>query len=245
MELTFPDPQGLDDLRTYVARAKTADEDGAIRLQASGPTLAAYVGVLPGSGLMAEGVVIGLRAMPLAEPVDLDVTVPLAAVTDRLARESGSTLAVPPVTVRVAWAAMAPPRSGWERVGALTADEVRVAARQGIAEVASGAPADAGGSAIAALRRQVWGRPTATTPPVPAGGAFAAYVLGFVRGDGVRGDGGQGDGVVGEAFTGDGGQGDGVAGGGVSPGPPEAPVTVWAHGRWTRLSTPAGHVLIR
>jgi len=31
MELTFPDPQGLDDLRTYVARARTADEDGAIR----------------------------------------------------------------------------------------------------------------------------------------------------------------------------------------------------------------------
>ena len=68
MELTFPDVQGLDDLRTYVARAKAADEDGAIRLQAQGQTLAAYVGVLPGSGLMAEGVVIGLRAMPLAAP---------------------------------------------------------------------------------------------------------------------------------------------------------------------------------
>ena len=36
MELTFPDVQGLDDLRTYVARAKAADEDGAIRLQATG-----------------------------------------------------------------------------------------------------------------------------------------------------------------------------------------------------------------
>ena len=209
MELTFPDPQGLDDLRTYVARAKAADEDGAIRLQATGPTLAAYVGVLPGSGLMAEGVVIGLRAMPLAEPADLDVTVPLAAVTDRLAREGGTTLSVPPVTVRVAWAAMAPPRGGWERVGAVAADEMYAVARQGIEEVASGAPADAGGSAVAALRRQVWGRLTTTTPPVPAGGAFAAYVLGFVRSAG------------------------------------DAPVTVWAHGRWTRLSTPGGHVLIR
>ena len=36
MELRFPDAQGLDDLRTYVARAKAADDDGAIRLQASG-----------------------------------------------------------------------------------------------------------------------------------------------------------------------------------------------------------------
>ena len=227
MELTFPDERGLDDLRTYVARAKAADEDGAIRLQAAGPTLAAYVGVLPGSGLMAEGVVIGLRAMPLAQPAHVDVTVPLAAVTDRLAREVGATLDVPPVTVSVAWAAMAPPRGGWERVGAVTADEVYAVARQGIEEVASGAPADAGGAAVAALRRQVWGRLTTTTPPVPAGGAFAAYVLGFVRGDGVRGDGVRGDGAKGD---------------GPEPG---AEVTVWAHGRWTRLSTPAGHVLIR
>jgi hypothetical protein len=230
MALTFPDLQDLDDLRTYVARAKAADEDGAIRLQATGRTLAAYVGVLPGSGLMAEGVVIGLRAMPLAEPAELDVTVSLAAVTDRLAREGGTTLDVPPATVSVAWAAMAPPRGGWERVGAITADEVCAVARQGIEEVASGAPADAGGAAVAALRKQVWGRLTNTTPPVPAGGAFAAYVLGFVQRDGGESDGVKGEGVRAEGVRGEG---------------PEVPVTVWAHGRWTRLSTPAGHVLIR
>lgn len=211
MELAFPDGQVLDDLRTYVARAKAADPDGAIRLQATGQTLAAYVGVLPGSGLMAEGVVIGLRAMPLAEPAELDVTVSLAGLTDRLAREGGATLPVPPVTVSVAWAAMAPPRAGWERVGSVTAAEVHAAARQGIEEVASGAPADAGAAAVTALRRRVWGRLTATTPPVPAGGAFAAYALGFVP-----------------------------TGSQVDP-----EVTVWAHGRWTRLSTPTGHVLIR
>lgn len=159
---------------------------------------------------MAEGVVIGLRAMPLAEPAEVDATVSLAALSDRLARAGGSTLAVPPVTVRVAWAAMAPPRGGWERVGAVAADDVQVVARQGIEEVANGAPADAGAAAVAALRRQVWGRLTTTTPPVPAGGAFAAHVLGFVGGPGGT-----------------------------------AEVTVWAHGRWTRLSTPAGHVLIR
>jgi hypothetical protein len=218
MELVFPDTHGLDDLRTYVARAKAADEDGAIRLQAHGQTLAAYVGVLPGSGLMAEGVVIGLRAMPLADPAQVDVTVSLAALTDRFARETGTTLPLPPVTVNVPWAAMAPPRGGWERVGAVTADEVCAAARQGIEEVASGAPADAGAAAVAALRKQVWGRLTSTTPPVPAGGAFAAYVLGFVAGHRV------------------------APSQGAAPG---SEVTVWAHGRWTRLSTPAGHVLIR
>ena len=207
MELHLPDAQGLDDLRTYVARAKAADEDGAIRLQASGTVLAAYVGVLPGSGLMGQGAVIGLRTAPLAAPAEVDTTVSLASVTDRLARIDGTTLSLPPTTVSVGWAAMAPPRSGWERVGVVSAEDVYAVAREGIAEVAAGAPSDAGGQAVAALRRQVWGRLTATTPTVPAGGAFAAYVLGFA--------------------------------------PPGGEVTVWTHGRWTRLSTPAGHVLIR
>lgn len=206
-DLLFPDAQTLADLGTFVARAKAADDDGAMRLQARGSTLAAYVGVLPGAGLLAEGAVIGLRVMALAEPAELDVTVPLAAVTDRLARQPGRLLSVPPVTVSAAWAAMAPPRSGWERVGALSAEEVAAAARDGIGQIARSVPADAGGHAVTALRQRVWGRATGTTPPVPAGGAFAAYVLGFAA--------------------------------------PGTEVTVWAHGRWTRLSTPAGHVLIR
>jgi hypothetical protein len=208
MDLVFPDAQGLEDLRTLVARATSLDDEGAIRLQAHGTTLAAYVGVLPGTGLMAEGAVMGLRLMPLAEPSDVDVTVALASLADRLARiRSGTALPVPPTTVSAAWVAVAPPRRGWERVGAVPAEELNAVAREGIAEVAKGAPSDAGGHAVMALRRRVWGRSTSTTPPVPAGGAFAAYVLGFT--------------------------------------PAQAEVTVWANGRWTRLSTPAGHVLIR
>jgi hypothetical protein len=206
-ELVFPDSQTLADLATFVGRAKAADPEGAIRLQARGRTLAASVGVLPGSGLMAQGAVIGLRAMPLAEDAEADLTVSLAAVTDRLARSAGVTLALPPVTVSAAWAAVAPPRDGWERVGAVSADELADVARRGIAEVAVGVPAQAGGQAVGSLRREVWGRATPTTPPVPAGGAFAAYVLGFAV--------------------------------------PGTELTVWAHGRWTRLSAPSGHVLIR
>ena len=207
MDLHFPDTRGLDDLRTFVARAKAADEDGAVRLQASGRTLAAYAGVLPGAGLMAEGAVIGLRVMPLGEAADLDLTVSLAALTDRLAREVGTTLPLPPMTVSAAWSAVAPPRGGWERVGTVPADELNSVARQGISQIAEGAPSAAGGHAVTALRRQVWGQLTTTVPPVPAGGAFAAYVLGFSR--------------------------------------PGSEVTVWSQGRWTRLSTDAGHVLLR
>ena len=178
--LRFADDETLADLGTLVSRARSADPDGAIRLQAHGRTLAAYVGVLPGSGLMAQGAVIGLRTMPLAEPSELDVTVALAAVTDRLARRGrDGTLAVPPVTVSAAWAAVAPPRSGWERVGSVPADQLGRIARDGIEQIAQGTPAAAGGPAVQALRQRVWGALTPTDPPFPAGGAFAAYVLGF------------------------------------------------------------------
>lgn len=207
-ELHFADAEALADLGTLVSRAKAVEPEGAIRLQAHGRTLAAYVGVLAGTGLMAEGAVIGLRTMPLAEESEVDVTVPLSAVSDRLARRDPTpTLSIPPVTVSAAWAAVAPPRSGWERVGVLTADVVNAAAREGIQAIAEGSPQSAGGHAVTALRQQVWRRSTTTTPPIPAGGAFAAYVLGFT--------------------------------------PPGSEVTVLAQGRWTRLTTAAGHVLVR
>ena len=54
-------------------------------------------------------------------------------------------------------------------------------AREGIAEVAQGAPEGSGASAVADLRARVWGRSTATVPPVPAGTAFGLHALGFLR----------------------------------------------------------------
>lgn len=206
--LVLADAEALADLATLVGRAKAADPDGAIRLQAQGMTLAAYVGVLPGSGLLGEGAVVGLRALPLGEPSEVDVTVALAALTDRLARAGRErTLSVPPTTVRAPWAALAPPRQGWERVGAVPAEQVRSVAQAGIAEIAQGVGPAAGGHAVAALRRRVWARSAPTSPPFPAGGAFAVHVLGFAR--------------------------------------PGTEVTVFAHGRWTRLTGASGHVLVR
>ncbi len=207
--LRFPDADGLTDLATYAGRAKSLDPEGAVRLHAHGDVLAAYVCVLPGSGLAGSGAVVGLRVMRLADPVELDTTVPLGAVTDRLARHPEGTvvLDVPPTTVTAPWTAVSPPRAGWERVGELEEEEVRAAARAGIAEIAEGAPEGAGGHAVTALRQQVWSQPTATVPPVPAGGAFAVHALGFAA--------------------------------------PGARVSVYASGRWTRLSSPVGHVLVR
>lgn len=209
--LVLEDRQGYADLVTYVGRARALDKSGAIRLQADGTVLTAYVGVLAGHGLMGDGAVVGLRVTRLAEPVSVDATVSLASVTDRFARPQDHVgvwrLPVPPTTVQAGWAALAPPRSGWERVGAVPGSELRAAAKAGIAEIATGTTGSDGGPAVAALRDRVWGRLTDTSPPVPAGGAFAAYTLGFLTG--------------------------------------EPDCLVAAHGRWTRLSTPAGHVLVR
>lgn len=205
-ELRFADIDTLQDLGTYVTRARALDAQGAIRLKSFGAKLAAYVGVLPGQGVMTTGAIIGLRVMALAEPADLDVTVSLASVAERLARGGTSTLSIPPTTVSAGWAANAPPRSGWEPVGELSVADLRTIATQGIAEIAHGVPEGSGAVAVAAVRQRVWARDSPTTPPIPSGAAFAAYALGFLT---------------------------------------QESAGVFAHGRWTRLSTATGHVLVR
>jgi hypothetical protein len=204
-QLRFADSEDIQDLRNYVTRARSLDADGAIWLRSHGSVLAAYVGVLPGQGLLTTGAVIGLRVMALAEPADVDVTVSLASASERLARGGTSIFSVPPTTVRVGWAAVAPPRSGWEPVGEVSVVDLKTAAIQGIAEIAHAAPEGSGAAVVAALRQSVWARDTRTTPPIPSGAALAAYALGFLTQESAR---------------------------------------VLAHGRWTRLSTATGHVLV-
>lgn len=182
--LTFADVESLVDLSTYVGRARAHDADGAVRLQAVGRVLAAWVCILPGRGLLGSGTVLGLRTMPLEGEHRLDTTVPLAALADRFARrgttgDTGTLLPVPPTTVSPPWGGVTPPRGGWEPVGEIGSDALLAAAREGIAEVAQGAPATAGAPAVAALRARVWGR--TLEHGVPAGAGLAVLALGFAR----------------------------------------------------------------
>ncbi|HEX6056467.1 MAG TPA: hypothetical protein VFY98_11700 [Intrasporangium sp.] len=210
-QIDFGDARGLTDLSTFIGRARVAVPDGAMRLQVPGRgLLVVTVAVLEGSGLLGDGTVLGLRAVRVRDATPgIDATVTFASITDRLARHRGTatTLSVPRTTVSPPWSGLTPPREGWERVGALDAADVRSAAEQGIAEVAEGTPDGAGGAAVTALRRRVWGAMTPTVPPIAAGLAFGAHVLGFLR--------------------------DGES------------TAVATCGRWTRLSTSRGHVLVR
>jgi len=209
VRIDFGDPRGVSDLATYLARARRANPDGAVRLQVVSGLLVATVAVIEGSGLMGEGTVLGMRVVRVADASDaVDATVSFASVADRLARpQTRTVLSVPPATVRVPWAALTPPRDGWEPVGQLDGGTVETIARQGIEEVAAGTPPGAGAHAVEALRRRVWGRMSTTVPPIAAGLAFGAHALGFV----VPGD----------------------------------MASVATHGRWTRLSSSRGHVLVR
>ena len=213
-ELHLADPQVTADFRNFVVRARAAD-DGAIRLQAVGGVLAAYVCILR-PRILGEDTptVLGLRTMPLAAPAELDTTVQLAAVGDRLARMGGSdtALPVPPMTVRETWAGITAPRSGWEPAGLIPAQLLEQAAHRGIKEVAAVLPQNPGGAVVHGARAAVWARPMGgTTVPVPAGAAFAALSLGFLPSGAAAAD----------------------------------DAALFRNGRWLRLSTRHGHVLTR
>lgn len=211
MILQLADAETRADLVTYVGRARQLDADGAVRLQAVGGVLAVWVGVLNGQGLTGEGTTLGLRALPLAGPAQLDVVVPLAGLADRFARAgtADSEVPVPPTEVRAGWASVSPPQGGWQPVGEISVQSLKDTAAAGIAEIAAGAPEGSGAHAVDALRRRVWGRAIASAGGIdglPAAVAFASYTLGFLVGDTAQ---------------------------------------VYAAGRWHRLTTPVGHVLVR
>jgi len=187
--LRFAEVETLQDLGTYVARARSLDADGAARLQGRGEVLAAWVQVLPGQGLLGSGLVLGLRVMKLDGAHELDATVPLAAVSDRLARRQSAgdvsaALQLPPMRVTPSWAAISPPRSGWVPRGEVTHVALVQTARDGIEAVARGTPAGAGAAAVASLRARVWGRQLSDDSAAPpAGMALAAHTLGFTGPD--------------------------------------------------------------
>jgi hypothetical protein len=170
------------DLATFVGRAQRIDPDGSARLVASGTLLAAYASPVHGAG---GPTVLALRVHSLMESAELDVTVPLVALSDRFARLQRAAgprrLVLPPSQPSgAAWAGLSPPRSGWTLVGELGADVLADAARRGSEEITSGAPTGSGAAAVARLRALVWGRPVTGHPDVPAGAAFVLDAFGFL-----------------------------------------------------------------
>jgi hypothetical protein len=221
------DALALGDLQTFLGRSARVD-DGAVRLIGSGGVLAVYTSVLQPAGLLDRApTVLGLRTFAAETQAPVDSVVPIRALLDRLARLEGPAtgspgepvgVLVPPDTATAPWAGISPPRAGWERVADVPAAALRAAARAGIDEVAAAVPSGIGEQIVSRVRGEVWGRPVEGAPDVVAGGAFAAYSLGFLGPDPAP------DAVEDDL---------------------EAPVAVFRTGPWTRLTTSRGHVLVR
>jgi hypothetical protein len=221
------DALALGDLQTFLGRSARVD-DGAVRLIGSGGVLAVYTSVLQPAGLLDRApTVLGLRTFVAETQAPVDSVVPIRALLDRLARLEGPAtgspgepvgVLVPPDTATAPWAGISPPRAGWERIADVAASTLRSAARAGIDEVAAAVPTGIGEQIVTRVRGEVWGRPVEGAPDVLAGGAFAAYSLGFLGPDPAP-----------DAAADDG----------------EAPVAVFRTGPWTRLTTSRGHVLVR
>ena len=187
--LDLPDSAALADLQTYLGRAD-AVERASVRLVGGAGVLAVYTAVLYPSGLLDDTpTVLGLRTVGIDPAQSLDAVVPIASFVERLKR-AGESLAEPSDGVRVGipaevntvtWAGVAPPRSGWVAVGQTRADVLIEVARAGIVEVAEALPHDAGEPLVRRVRADVWGRPVVGAEHVPAGAAFAAQSLGFLK----------------------------------------------------------------
>lgn len=184
--LHLPDYSTARDLTTYLVRAKSIVPKAAARLQARGDVLGVAVCVLAPEHLMdMTPTILGLRAVKLAEPVDIDVTVEVSALLDRLARveQEGLKLAIPPVTVTASWAGRMPPFTGWEKAGFYLSDHARQVAQAGIEAVDGALPTNPGHAVVSTVRSRIWSSPVATHDEqvlLPAGVAFALEVLGFL-----------------------------------------------------------------
>lgn len=212
------------DLATLLSRARSLDSNAAVRMQAFDHVLATWVPVIYPTGILDPSpVVLGLRAVALAEPESLDVTVAASAILDRLARFPLSDPALrdrpvrvgaPPQEVSAPWAGMVAPRGGWFKRGVVSAHHVRDVARAGIQKVADAVPTDSGAAVVAKVRAGIWGDSSGwgpvDTPDIPDGAAFGLDVLGFLP-------------------------------------PSEFEVVVAAEqtGQWLRLSTEVGHVVVK
>jgi hypothetical protein len=184
------DSPSLGDLKVFLGRAARLDH-GSVRLIGGSGVLAVYTPVLYPKGLLDNTpTVLGLRTFALAEGNNVDEVVPVRSVLDRVAllsvtanAESGPIgVLLPPAEKVPAWAGISPPRGGWSAASSIDTDVLEATAKAGIAEVAAAIPDGTGEQLVHRVRSEVWGRPIpGTSPQVPAGAAFAAVSLGFIR----------------------------------------------------------------
>lgn len=207
--LQLADAIARADLATYLGRAGRIEDSGVRIQQVAGAGVALWVPVLRPAGLLTDSpLVIAVRALSArvtdADELDrldgyFDAVVPLRGMLDRLAREPANddearSIPLPPERLHEAWTGTRPPLGGWHRVTTLDAGALIRVADAGIAEIAQATGNELGQLLAERVRTDVWTRivpDDAVASEIadrdapdrlpPAGAAFAAHALGFLR----------------------------------------------------------------
>ena len=187
--IRFLDSRDMEDLSSYLTRARKLDDDGCVKFRAFGDILAVYVSPIFSGSLMGDGpTVLGLRTMKL-EKTELDATYSIASIQERLASAmtEGLELALPTTTMRAAWSGVTPPRQDWVETGTISQQQITQWAKDGIAEVANSLPSSVGSSIAAKVRLGIWGKTVSLEFHLPGAAAFAMAGLGFMqKGEEIR-----------------------------------------------------------
>ncbi|MEV7342915.1 hypothetical protein [Streptomyces sp. NPDC093544] len=204
------------DLAAFLGRLIHYDRAAAVRLQASGTTLAVF-------GRPPSFEVLAIRTARLAKPYEdgldvlLDVTVSAGELLESI-DESAATVAVPGAVTGPPWAGVLPPRRGWRPEPGLPApDAVRAMVTAAVAEfrfrTQELAVERRTRGELDGIGREIWSRPIGDTS-LPVRAAHAAQSLGFLR--------------PARQVT-----------------PDESPLGLYSSGAWLRLRTPYGSIAVR
>lgn len=188
--LAFTDAENIKDLQTMLRRLEMVAEQEVVLMQ-NGGVLSVYGCTQSSGGLLSDSPTILVhRAYQIAGSLDggsANATVPLRSILDRIAhlKEGELSFNAPESSIFVSWGGQMPERSGWQKVGEISAASLRTVAEQGMKRVADLMPEDAGGPVVDRVRRSVWDLKIALN--IPAGAAFALETMGFLENsDSVR-----------------------------------------------------------
>ncbi|MER6439250.1 hypothetical protein ABT275_23230 [Streptomyces sp. NPDC001185] len=204
------------DLAAFLARLIHYDRAAAVRLQASGTTLAVF-------GRPPAFEVLAIRTVRLAKPYEdgldlvLDVTVSAGELLESV-EEPAATVAVPAAVTGPPWAGVLPPRGGWRPEPGLPAPSaVRASVGAAVAEFRSRTeelpPERRTRGELDGIGREIWSRPIGDSG-LPVRAAHAAQSLGFLRPAGQNA-------------------------------PARDPLGLYSSGAWLRLRTPYGSIAVR
>lgn len=183
LSVSLADTSTQDDLRVFLERLAQAGKP-EVRLVVQGTVLGVFgCTQAPESLTDSSDAVLVSRAFQLQSLSDgqLDVTVAVRSLLDRLARRAGAepSIDLPENVVSAAWAGVLPPREGWQAAGVIDAASLSRVAKEGAARIADALPDQPGEALLRKVRQQVWGVDIA--PNVPAAAAFAADSMGFLQ----------------------------------------------------------------